>query len=69
MLKKKLGVEAVEMDWPDDVDELKDYYKVPSTLIIPPGCERIGEFAFLGVYGVEGSSNSGKCKGYREICF
>lgn len=46
MLKKKLGVEAVEMDWPDDVEELKDYYKVPTTIIIPPGCERIGDFAF-----------------------
>lgn len=46
MLKKKLGISAIERNWPNDDDELKDYYKVPSTLIIPEGVEEIGQFAF-----------------------
>lgn len=48
MLKKKLGIEAVEMDWPSDEEELKDFFKVSSTLIIPEGCDHIhiGEYAF-----------------------
>lgn len=48
MLKKKLGVEAVEMDWPDDNEELKDYFKVSSTLIVSEGVERVGDYAFWG---------------------
>lgn len=53
MLKKKLGVEAVEMDWPDDNEELKDYFKVSSTLIVPEGVERVGDYAFWSCQGLK----------------
>ena len=46
MLKKKLGIEGIERDWPSDEEELKDFFKVSSTLIIPEGCDHIGEYAF-----------------------
>jgi len=41
MLKKKLGIEAIEADW-----SLRKYFKIPSTLIIPPGCEYVGTGSF-----------------------
>lgn len=44
MLKKKLGFEAIEKDWAFDYTFY--YYKIPSTLIIPEGCEKIGRYAF-----------------------
>ena len=44
MLKKKLGVEAIEMNW--NYDRTFDYFKIPPTLIIPEGCRRIGRSAF-----------------------
>ena len=43
MLKKKLGVEAVETAW--DLF-LHKYYKISPTLIIPEGCVRLGIYAF-----------------------
>lgn len=46
MLKKRLGAEAIEMGWPDDDCNLEDYYKVPSSLIIPEGCEKVGRRVF-----------------------
>ena len=45
MLKKRLGLEAIETDWYSDVN-LTNYFKIPSTLIIPEGCNRIGKCAF-----------------------
>lgn len=49
MLKKKLGLEAIERDnsFTGGVS-VKTYFKIPSTLIIPEGCEKIGEGAFWG---------------------
>ena len=45
MLKKKLGVEAIEeKDW--SVEYMSNYYKIPSTLIIPDGCKKIEDYAF-----------------------
>lgn len=44
MLKKKLGIEAVERDW----QLLLDYYKIPTTLNITEGCERELEWVSLG---------------------
>ena len=41
MLKKRLGVEAIET-----VDFLRRYYKIPPTLTIPEGCKKVGCFAF-----------------------
>ena len=46
MLKKKLGINAIECNWPDDDCSLKDYFKISSTLIIPEGCEKVGYAAF-----------------------
>ena len=42
MLKKKLGVEVIDREW----NYLGDYFKIPSTLIIPDGVKRIGSYAF-----------------------
>lgn len=49
MLKKKLGIEAIESDWNwwKKVDYLSIYYKIPSSLIIPEGVEKIGLNAFV----------------------
>ena len=48
MLKKRLGIECIERDWSWHFKRLKDYYKLPSTLIIPEGCKEIGYYAFCG---------------------
>lgn len=45
MLKKRLGLEAIERVWYSN-ENLGDYFKIPSTLIIPEGCIEIGECAF-----------------------
>ena len=44
MLKKKLGIEAIEKNWKHIF--ISYYYKIPPTLIIPEGCKRIGVEAF-----------------------
>lgn len=44
MLKKSLGLEIIERDWKGKY--ISSYFKVPSTLIIPEGCEKIGKSAF-----------------------
>lgn len=43
MLKKKLGIEFIESErrYP-----CRYYYKIPSTLIIPEGCVKVGAKAF-----------------------
>ena len=46
MLKKKLGVEAIERDWARVIYSTKRIFKIPTTLIIPEGCRRIGKSAF-----------------------
>jgi len=49
MLKKKLGIEGIERDhdWGSiNVTALKLLYKIPSTLVIPDGCEKIGSWSF-----------------------
>lgn len=45
MLKKKLGIEGIEGDLYND-EKLTNYFKIPSTLVIPEGCKRIGRCAF-----------------------
>ena len=45
MLKKKLGINAIERDW-NWTRELTRCFKIPSTLIIPDDCKRIGRAAF-----------------------
>ena len=45
MLKKRLGVEGIERDW-SWCNNLDDYFKISSTLIIPEDCRRIGYHAF-----------------------
>lgn len=52
MLKKKLGLEAVERDsW--GISEIKLHYKIHPTLVIPEGCEKIGRYAFCGCEWLE----------------
>lgn len=49
MLKKRLGVEGIEKDWLNYrryTDHAYNLYKIPSTLIIPESCGRIGYWAF-----------------------
>lgn len=46
MLKKRLGAEAIEKEGLWGVNVISLYYKIPSTLIIPEGCEEIGYAAF-----------------------
>ena len=48
MLKKKLGVEAIERNWSYSKMISAYYYKIPSTLIIPESCKKIGAAAFCG---------------------
>lgn len=45
MLKKRLGAEGIERKWYSD-EKLINYFKIPSTLIIPESCERVGVYAF-----------------------
>ena len=47
MLKKKLGIEAIEKNW-DFIRAIHvhTYFKVSSTLIIPEACKKIGEYSF-----------------------
>lgn len=44
MLRKKLGIEAIERNWSEEF--ISNYYKIPSILIIPEGCKKIGDYAF-----------------------
>ena len=46
MLKKKLGIEAIERNWNLHYHLSNHYFKIPSILVIPEGCEKIGNFAF-----------------------
>ena len=46
MLKKRLGVEAIERNW--WFSTLPSCYKIPSSLIIPEGCRIVGDHAFSG---------------------
>jgi len=49
MLKKRLGVEGIEKDWWSN-ENLINYFKIPSPLIIPDGCEKIGRYAFCNCW-------------------
>lgn len=60
MLKKRLGIEVVEKNNSARVN-LKTYFKIPPTLIIPEGCERIGNWVFSEC-GVEKVVISGSVK-------
>lgn len=62
MLKKRLGAEAIEMGWPDDNCKLGDYYKVPSSLIIPENCEKIGHRVFTNCTSLKEVIISEGCK-------
>lgn len=45
MLKKKLGLEVIERDWGGVGYGTKNFFKIPSTLVIPEGCEMVGNYA------------------------
>ena len=44
MLKKKLGAEGIERNWSGEC--ISRYFKIPSTLIIPDGCKKTGNWVF-----------------------
>ena len=46
MLKKKLGVEAIERNWFYSFGNVEDYFIIPSSLIIPDGCRKVGNSIF-----------------------
>lgn len=46
MLRKKLGIECIERNWKEKY--ISSYFKIPSTLIIPEGCVRVGKSGFWG---------------------
>lgn len=52
MLKKRLGLEAIELD-NDNIQKAEDFtsfcFKIPTVLIIPEGCVKIGKYVFLGL--------------------
>lgn len=52
MLKKRLGVNAIERGQ-FCLSSLKDYFKIPTTLIIPEGCRVIGDHAFRDRHKLE----------------
>ena len=55
MLKKRLGIEMIEINWDTRIDYIYDYFKIPSILIIPEGCVSIGRSIFW------------KCKGLKKV--
>ena len=46
MLKKRLGIEAIEKEGLWEVSVISLYFKIPSPLIIPEGCKKIGDWTF-----------------------
>lgn len=52
MLKKRLGAEAIGNGW-NSVIKLRLFYKIPTTLIIPEGVEKIGNFAFCDCWDLK----------------
>lgn len=67
MLKKKLGIECIEIDRNIRIN-LRHYYKIPSSLIIPDGVEVIGYRAFCDCK-VEKVVISGSVKKIRACAF
>lgn len=51
MLKKRLGVEAIERSWGEYF--MYNYFKIPSSLTIPESVKRIGHWAFSGCLGLK----------------
>lgn len=51
MLKKRIGIEGIERDW-FWRKTLKDCFKIPTSLTIPNGVERIGKNAFANCKGL-----------------
>lgn len=51
MLKKRLGIEAIEMNW--ESEYVYYYYKIPTTIIIPESVEVIGRGVFEGCDRIE----------------
>lgn len=47
MLKKKLGINAIERNYFYFNACSEDFFKIPSSLVIPEGCEWIGYAAFI----------------------
>ena len=79
MLKKKLGIEAIELDNILNAEDFTtSHFKIPSSLIIPEGCKKIGYRAFWGCRELEkviipesvkeiGEYSFAYCKKLREV--
>lgn len=68
MLKKKLGIESIEADRNIRIN-LRHYYKIPSTLIIPDGVEKIGYRAFSECPRIKKVEISGSVKNIGGCAF
>lgn len=68
MLKKKLGIHAIERDW-GVIYRPYSYYKIPPTLIIPDGCESIGQQAFYKYEKLERVEIPGSVKSIGSCAF
>lgn len=53
MLRKKLGIEAIERNWSYSKMISAYYFKIPSILTIPESCRKIGAAAFCGCGSLE----------------
>ena len=54
MLKKRLGINAIERDWLlSKIINIETYFKIPSSLIISRSCEIIGDRVFQGCDGLK----------------
>lgn len=52
MLKKRLGLNAIERDWFTGGKYISNCFKIPSTLTIPENCKYIGLNAFHSCLGL-----------------
>ena len=70
MLKKKLGAEAIERVWSwKGRLSISNYFKIPSTLIIPEGCEKVGNGAFDCCNKLKKVKISGSVKSIGTLAF
>lgn len=67
MLKKKIGLEVIERNW--EADYIYDFYKIPTSIIIPEGCREIGKGVFEGCKELEKVEIPGSVKSIGSWAF
>lgn len=67
MLKKKIGLEVIERDW--ESDYIYDFYKIPTSIIIPSSCRWIGKGVFEGCEELEKVEIPGSVKSIKSWAF